>query len=122
MLVSDLIKRRNFQKCYAVDEFLQHEGHDVLRLPPYYCVFNPIEMVWHQVKMAIRKKNVNPKAIDAMNIIREGIDAVTPAQWANYVRKAKENEDNFRVIQHTEDDERFIININDDESSDSDDY
>jgi transposase len=32
------------------DDFLRGKGHDVLHLPPYHCEFNPIEMVWGDVK------------------------------------------------------------------------
>ena len=34
---------------YKVDEMAREAGHDVLRLPPYHCEFNPIELVWSQV-------------------------------------------------------------------------
>jgi transposase len=39
----------DFQYCgpfHKTDEFLRGKGHDVLRLPPYHCEFNPIEVVW----------------------------------------------------------------------------
>ncbi|KAH0815800.1 hypothetical protein GEV33_006991 [Tenebrio molitor] len=29
---------------YVIDEILAKKGHDVLRLPPYHCQYNPIEM------------------------------------------------------------------------------
>lgn len=46
----ELIKKQNFEKEYVVDNLVQQNGHEVLRLPPYYCVFNPIEMVWGTLK------------------------------------------------------------------------
>jgi transposase len=45
----------NKEKKYYVDTIAQQNGHVVLRLPPYYCVLNPIELVWSQFK-AWRKK------------------------------------------------------------------
>ncbi|CAH1982636.1 unnamed protein product [Acanthoscelides obtectus] len=42
-ILFDLIKRQKFEKEYVVDNLLQQNGHEVLRLPPYYCIFNPID-------------------------------------------------------------------------------
>jgi hypothetical protein len=35
---------------YKVDDLIKEHGHKVLRLPPYNCHFNPIELVWSQAK------------------------------------------------------------------------
>jgi hypothetical protein len=35
---------------YKVDDLIEEHGHKVLRLPPYHCHFNPIELVWSQAK------------------------------------------------------------------------
>jgi hypothetical protein len=37
-------------KKYVIDEILAKKGHDVLRLPPYHCQYNPIEMIWGLIK------------------------------------------------------------------------
>ncbi|KAJ8948212.1 hypothetical protein NQ318_014408 [Aromia moschata] len=42
----NIIKSRNFQNEYVIDTICSRSGHTLLRLPPYYCIFNPIEMVW----------------------------------------------------------------------------
>lgn len=44
------IKKQNFKNEYVIDELSNTLGHTVLRLPPYYCIFNPIEMVWASLK------------------------------------------------------------------------
>ena len=33
-------------------------GYSVLCLPPYHCLFNPIEMVWNQLKYHARHWNI----------------------------------------------------------------
>ena len=43
---------------YAIDELIRENGHEVLRLPPYYPDFNAIELIWSQLKATIRQKNV----------------------------------------------------------------
>lgn len=37
-------------KQYEVDELVKKYGHEVLRVPPFHVVFNPIEMVWAMIK------------------------------------------------------------------------
>lgn len=41
-----MIKEQNFKNEYVIDELCNTHGHTILRLPPYYCIFNPIEMVF----------------------------------------------------------------------------
>ncbi|XP_052124354.1 uncharacterized protein LOC113215480 [Frankliniella occidentalis] len=41
-----VIKERGIQKRYEIDELANSHGHTVLRLPPYHCELNPIELVW----------------------------------------------------------------------------
>ncbi|XP_026738274.1 uncharacterized protein LOC113501345 [Trichoplusia ni] len=33
---------------YALDEIAKEKGHQVLRLPPYHCQYNAIELIWAQ--------------------------------------------------------------------------
>ena len=39
---------------YAVDEMAKVAGHEVVRLPPYHCELNPIELARSQVKRYIK--------------------------------------------------------------------
>jgi len=34
----------------VIDELAREQGHHVLRLPPYHCKLNPIELIWGQAK------------------------------------------------------------------------
>lgn len=45
-----LAKCNKKPKTYVVDELLRENGHEVLRLPPYHCQFNAIEMIWADSK------------------------------------------------------------------------
>ena len=45
-----VIKGTNVSPKYAVDEMAKAAGHEVVRLPPYHCELNPIELAWLQVK------------------------------------------------------------------------
>jgi len=37
------------EKIYELDEIALQIGHEVVRLPPYHCQYNPIELIWAQV-------------------------------------------------------------------------
>ena len=50
----DLIRSSNFKPKYAMDEMARAAGHEVVRLPPYHCELNVIELAWSQVKRHIK--------------------------------------------------------------------
>ena len=37
-------------RSYEIDKMADEFGHSVVRLPPYHCEFNPIELIWAQVR------------------------------------------------------------------------
>ena len=37
-----ICKAMHVEKSYEVDEMTRKSGHEVVRLPPYHCQFNPI--------------------------------------------------------------------------------
>uniref|UniRef100_A0A8R1IIA3 Tc1-like transposase DDE domain-containing protein n=1 Tax=Caenorhabditis japonica TaxID=281687 RepID=A0A8R1IIA3_CAEJA len=43
-------------KKFVVDEFAKQNGVIAVRLPPYHCFLNPIEMVWAQMKQKVMKQ------------------------------------------------------------------
>ncbi|PIC24023.1 hypothetical protein B9Z55_017508 [Caenorhabditis nigoni] len=45
---------RTVFKKYFVDEVARKRGIQVIRLPPYHCFLNPIEMFWSQLKQEVR--------------------------------------------------------------------
>ena len=45
----------NISKKYDIDEMTLDAGYSVLWLPPYYWVFNSIEMMWSQLKYHARR-------------------------------------------------------------------
>ena len=51
------IKASNISPKYAVDEMAKAAGHEVVRLRPYHCELNPIELARSQVKRFIKEKN-----------------------------------------------------------------
>lgn len=43
-------KKYRKQPVYIIDELLARHGHLALRLPPYHAEFNPIELIWANLK------------------------------------------------------------------------
>lgn len=115
--------RANYDANYRIDNLAAAEGHHVLRLPPYHCELNPIELVWSQVKGYIAANNKRYKLPEVQQLMREGIRKVTPEQWRNYVEHVKQTENHMweadGLIERLHD--KIVINLNDDDSSSSSD-
>ena len=47
-------RRYSGVKKFFIDQFAEERGHRIIRLPPYHCDLNPIELVWAQVSTGVR--------------------------------------------------------------------
>lgn len=86
------LNRERFVKL-KLDGIFNAHGHDVLRLPPYHPIFNPIENIWGIVKERVAKRNVSFKLNDVIVIAKEELSAVTPTEWRNTCAHAWKAED-----------------------------
>lgn len=119
-----LAKANKKQKKYVVDEYLREHGHEVLRLAPYHCEFNAIELIWAKAK-TYYNKNIGRKGNGDQQVLdmwEKALNSVTTEVWKNCVRhtnalitKWYERE---RFIEEVE---PLIIHVTQDSSSDSDD-
>lgn len=108
---------------YVVDEIAEEYGHKVLRLPPYHCVFNPIELVWGITKTYYNKHvGKDGYSVDkCLELWKRALAIATPQIWANCIRKTNSiiNEWYEREqLMDQEDIAPLIIDINEDDSSD----
>jgi transposase len=71
------------EPVYAAENILQQHGHEVLRLPPYHCDLNPIELIWSLAKRKIAKKNVGLSAQDTEKLIHDSFANITADDWRN---------------------------------------
>lgn len=60
----------------VVDKIALDHGHRVVRLPPYHCQYNPIELIWVQVKGYVSKRNTF-RIADLKPLTEESIANVT---------------------------------------------
>ncbi|KAE9531654.1 hypothetical protein AGLY_010860 [Aphis glycines] len=65
-----------------MNEIAIQMGHEVIRLPPYHCKYNPIELIWAEVKAEVAKSNNTFKMTDVEKLAHAAIiDAVTQKDW-----------------------------------------
>lgn len=66
---------------YVIDELARAHGHYVLRLPPYYCELNPIELIWGIIKSDVAVTNTTFKISDVKTLLEAAISKMTPENW-----------------------------------------
>lgn len=81
---------------YRVDGAAERAGCIVLRLPPYHCELNPIELIWAQMKRGVAARNATFKLADVEVLLREEAAKVTAQHWANAVQHVISIETKFR--------------------------
>lgn len=79
-------------KTYKVDKIAEEHGHTVLRLPPYHCDLNPIELVWAQVKNAVAMTNTDYNMSSVEEDLHKAINNVTAENWKKCVEHVKKIE------------------------------
>lgn len=75
-------------RTYEINQIAKEHGHQVVRLPPYHCHYNPIEMIWAQVKAYVAEKNNTFRIADVESLTRAAIESITVSAWADCVRHA----------------------------------
>ncbi|XP_076545701.1 uncharacterized protein LOC143305550 [Osmia lignaria lignaria] len=90
----ELIKKnKNPEKMFKVDETLKSHGHSVLRLPPYMCELNPMELAWSKVKRKIRERNTSLLSSNELRMYaEEAVNEVTSADWHNFCKHTEKIE------------------------------
>ncbi|KAM7284459.1 uncharacterized protein ISCGN_001553 [Ixodes scapularis] len=89
-----LVKSQHLK--YRVDTAAETAGCTVVRLPPYHCEFNPIELIWAQIKNGVAARNTTFKIVDVGRLLNEEVDKVTTDNWINAVRHVIDIEATFR--------------------------
>lgn len=121
-----MVKRlKPMNNRYVIDEYVKENNKVILRLPPYHCELNPIEMAWSVVKKHVKSNNSTFKLQDVHKLLRDGIDRCTPEMWKNFIQHIKKIEDKFWEIDFIVDEVMenigsTIMTITGETSSDSD--
>ena len=101
-----------------LDQLANERGHQIIRLPCYHCQYNPIELVWAQVKREVAKKDSTFTLTDVDRLMSEELYNVTQAQWASGVRHAgkHQGDDFLKEIDRDTILEPIIINLQETDS------
>ncbi|XP_070390093.1 uncharacterized protein [Dermacentor albipictus] len=95
----------------------------VLRIPPYHCKFNPIELVWAEVKNGIALNSRDFKLSVVEYILREKINNITLEECRKNIQHVMDLEARLRLDTYRSDHiQLIIIQLGEDgtEESDSD--
>jgi hypothetical protein len=57
------------RKTHELDQIANERGHQVIRLPLYHCQYNPLELIWVQVKREVADRNKTFKLADIWAVI-----------------------------------------------------
>jgi transposase len=119
----DLVKRNAPEKCYSVDKIIENSGRKFIRLPPYHCQFNAIEMVWSQMKQFFGKYNLDNNFKQIYDLIIRSLNEITSENWQNYIKHCKDLENNYWISDNISDQnfENVILNFGEESESDTDD-
>jgi len=104
-LMMDKVREiRHLHDNYVIDEEALKSNNIVLRLPPYHCELNPIELAWTAVKNHVKYNNTTFKLNDVQQLLVDAVNLVTPNMWANFVEHTIKEEDKlFNIDFITED-------------------
>lgn len=111
-LLAEVSKIRHLYSMNVVDEIAKSHGLQVLRIPPYHCELNPIELVWSQVKRHVAANNTKYDVKQMEPLIENAFKAVTKENWNKYCEHVIKIEDHMWTIDSLQDDvEPFIIQL-----------
>lgn len=88
-LLVEVQRVRSEYDRYVVDTMAESRGFTVLRLPPYHCELNPIELIWAYIKSYAARWNVSYKLSELKGLLEEAMSRVTAEIWKNCVDHVK---------------------------------
>lgn len=119
-----VVKHIPVDNNYVVDKMAKDSGRKVVRLPPYHCELNPIELIWAQVKGHVARNNTTFNIKHVRNLFQDAIQNVSANDWKNAIQHVMRTEEEmWRLDMMLEDQaESLVIQLgNDSSSSDSSD-
>ena len=72
MKLLELISSKNMKSPKVLDDYLFRNGIIALRLPPYYCHFNPIEYAWSGLQRKTKRNIILQSLADVKSLYLEG--------------------------------------------------
>lgn len=79
-------------KLHVVEGILKELGHEVLRLPPYYCDLNPVDNILNLVKQRASEKSVSKSECETERLALKEIYKIKDDEWKSQVELVKKLE------------------------------
>ncbi|KAH9384235.1 hypothetical protein HPB48_026232 [Haemaphysalis longicornis] len=81
---------------FRVDVAAEKAGCVVLMLPPYHCEFNPIELIWVQMKGEVARLNADFRIDSVQKLLITAAENISLNNWAKAVEHVIGIEDKCR--------------------------
>ncbi|XP_068210920.1 uncharacterized protein Dlip2 [Palaemon carinicauda] len=93
-----LVSLNKYMQVYEIDEIAKKHGHLVIRIPPFHYSLNPMEFIWQEVKLSIRKANHKcPQTLDKVGKIARDVTAnITKKDWKRFISDSRYVEEDYR--------------------------
>ena len=113
-------KYRTDKTSKVIDNITKKYGHEVIRLPPYNCDLNAIELIWADEKNYMTRENreMTRKSVEAL--FRERRSQITAEKCKKCIEHVKKVELSYwktdRIIDKKMDKLEIALDANEDES------
>jgi hypothetical protein len=109
------------EKAFNTDRILSDYGHTVVRLPPYMCDPNPIELAWDKIKRTVREHNVTAD-LSLQKLLQTALDAIAQVNqedWVGFCQHVESLEKQYWEMDGIVPDvtDSFVINLGSDSDS-----
>lgn len=120
VLLDIIRKHKDCYNRYVIDDMAAKKKKHVLRLPPYHCELNAIELVWAQIKNEVAAKNTTYKMKDVKELLLNAIANIDSEKWKRCIEHVIKEEEKMRKLDGLIDDivEPFIISTVGDSDTD----
>ena len=85
-------KKNKLEPKYVCSRMALEQGFVIVRLPPYHCIFNPINLIWAWIKQEVANKTFK---IAVLTLTNKAISAVTLDQWRDAFQDCRKLVDDF---------------------------
>ena len=92
----NLIKAHKPQPIYKIDCIIREHGHEILRLPPYHCELNPIELIWSQIKGYVARQKYVLKLKPVVKLVEDAIAQISTFDWKRACEHTAKIEEEYK--------------------------
>ena len=106
-------------KDKVMETVAKEYGHEILRLPPYRCELNPIELAWAAEKNYVAGENKDMSLDSVEKLFRKKREELPEDFWRKCVEHVKKMEENYWELDRSQDNkvEQLIIELKPTDSS-----